>query len=746
MATYDAFVSYSHAKDKPIAAALQSVVQKLGKPWYRRRALRVFRDDTSLSATPSLWPSIEQALGQSRYLILLASPEAAASPWVSKEVAYWLDHKGADRLLIAVTGGALVWDNSVADFTWREGMPLPPVLTGRFASEPKWVDLSAYRDGANPRDAKLTELAADFAAAIHGMPKEDLLSQELRQQRRALTLAWSAAVTLLVFASVAGWQWWEADGAKRTALAAEQVATEQKGVAQMQRDLAVRNFGIAKNAADHVVFRIAQDLRNVQGMRVESVRQILDTAQVMMDELVRAAPDDPALQRSRGLMLTEFATTYSKAGDPERARAAGDQSLAILRKLSEERPDDAGRQADLGHTLYWVSEVYGNAGDGVTALARMEESLAIRRKLAMRDPANGDRQRDVIVSLSRIGDLRLEAEDLTAALAAYEEALAIARKLVATAPDNAVWARDVALGLKRISDVRSLRGDLAGAVAVIEESLAIMRKATAAEPGNAQWQRDLSLILINLGDLRRKEGDEAAALAAYEESLSIARRVAAADPGSTFAQLDVMDSLEKIGDARLAAADHPGALAAYEESLSIARKLAASDPGDIGWQVKVSESLRNVGDVRLAAKDHAAALAAYEESLAIMRKATARDPESRSWQHGLTTALVKVGEARLAGGDRATARAAYKEGLAILRKLVAADPMRADWQVDLVTALRQASLASDEVEARALLIEALAAVEALARDGKLTRDQQNWPQLIREALANLPPPERAEAR
>ena len=29
---YDAFISYSHAKDKPIATALQSVVQKLGKP------------------------------------------------------------------------------------------------------------------------------------------------------------------------------------------------------------------------------------------------------------------------------------------------------------------------------------------------------------------------------------------------------------------------------------------------------------------------------------------------------------------------------------------------------------------------------------------------------------------------------------------------------------------------------------------------------------------------------------------
>src|SRR5262249_20857181 len=96
MALYDAFVSYSHAKDKPIAAALQSAIQKLGKPWYQRRALRVFRDDTSLSATPHLWPTIEQALGQSRFLILLASPEAAVSHWVGKEVAYWLEHKMAD--------------------------------------------------------------------------------------------------------------------------------------------------------------------------------------------------------------------------------------------------------------------------------------------------------------------------------------------------------------------------------------------------------------------------------------------------------------------------------------------------------------------------------------------------------------------------------------------------------------------------------------------------------------------------
>src|SRR5436189_2552244 len=107
MIFYDAFISYSHLKDRAIATALQSVIQRLGKPWYRRRALRVFRDDTSLSATPNLWPSIERALGNSRFLILLASRDAAASPWVNKECTYWINNKSTDTLLIALTDGEL---------------------------------------------------------------------------------------------------------------------------------------------------------------------------------------------------------------------------------------------------------------------------------------------------------------------------------------------------------------------------------------------------------------------------------------------------------------------------------------------------------------------------------------------------------------------------------------------------------------------------------------------------------------
>ena len=322
MPVYDAFISYSHAKDKPIAAALQSVIQKLGKPWYRRRGLRVFRDDTSLSATPQLWPSIEQALSESRFLLLLSSPEAAASPWVGKEIEYWLTHKSTDTLLIGVTDGTLAWDEKTGDFKWTKATPLPSVLKGRFPAEPKWVDLSAYRDGADPRNARFIELGADFAAAIHGMPKEDLLSQEVRQQRRALTLAMSVAALLLMLAV----------GAVTAGI-----------IAKVQAESAERNFEAAKSTVDGLIFQIAQGLRNVEGIRVESLDKILDQARKTVERLTENDPGNPTLLRSKAVMLDEFAKTYLAAGNLAAAEKNAEESHAILSPSRRGRRERQGR-------------------------------------------------------------------------------------------------------------------------------------------------------------------------------------------------------------------------------------------------------------------------------------------------------------------------------------------------------------------------------------------------------------------
>ena len=76
---YDAFISYSHAADGKLAPALQRSLHRIAKPFYKLRALNIFRDQTNLSVTPHLWETIENALRQSRFLIYMASPGAAQS-------------------------------------------------------------------------------------------------------------------------------------------------------------------------------------------------------------------------------------------------------------------------------------------------------------------------------------------------------------------------------------------------------------------------------------------------------------------------------------------------------------------------------------------------------------------------------------------------------------------------------------------------------------------------------------------
>ena len=83
---YDVFISYSHGDDDLLSERVQDALQRFAKPWWRRRALNVFRDRTGLSANPGLWSSITDAIHDARYFLFLASPDAAASVWCGREV------------------------------------------------------------------------------------------------------------------------------------------------------------------------------------------------------------------------------------------------------------------------------------------------------------------------------------------------------------------------------------------------------------------------------------------------------------------------------------------------------------------------------------------------------------------------------------------------------------------------------------------------------------------------------------
>lgn len=211
---YHAFISYSHAEDKVLAPRLREELQRFAKPWRCLRALRLFLDEKSLPLTPALWPTIERELENSRYLLLLASPRAARSDWVPREVSWWIDNKPPGRILLVHTAGNdLDWDDRRGDFHWEDIDALPEVLKGAFAFSPLRLDLrwTKSEGGFQDQDPRFRDAVATIAATLHGKPKDQLIGQDLDQfrknQLRERTVIFAAAAFTIVILALAGFSW-----------------------------------------------------------------------------------------------------------------------------------------------------------------------------------------------------------------------------------------------------------------------------------------------------------------------------------------------------------------------------------------------------------------------------------------------------------------------------------------------------------------------------------------------------------
>lgn len=200
---YDAFLSYTH-RDRPVASGIQKGLHRIGRRPGQLRALRVFRDDTNLEVSPDLWGKIVEALDRSRFLIVVLSPMAAESYWVNREVSYWLEHGGRDRLLIVLAAGQLHRDDEQARFDPQTSDAALPALTqpGVLEAEPFYIDVSQNAPW-DPRAATLREKITALAAPVHGIPKDQLASDDLREQRRFRRLRAAASAGLVLLTVIA---------------------------------------------------------------------------------------------------------------------------------------------------------------------------------------------------------------------------------------------------------------------------------------------------------------------------------------------------------------------------------------------------------------------------------------------------------------------------------------------------------------------------------------------------------------
>ncbi|MGY5074575.1 TIR domain-containing protein [Streptomyces griseus] len=239
---YDVFISYSQNLDRDVAAVFQRGMENFGRPWYRPIRLRVFRDTTHLSASPDLQGDIEKALASSAWLVVMASPLAAASPWVRAEIDWWVAHKDSRRILLAWTDGDLEWDPAAQDFGWSRTDALPREQMEKVLAAapgcPRWVDLRWLRAQIDDRgsvpvnDPRLVADVAEFVAPVQGRSKSDLIGHHLRLRKRRNRTAGATILALCLLLTATTWFGIAADRQADIAATRQLAATSRQLVAE----------------------------------------------------------------------------------------------------------------------------------------------------------------------------------------------------------------------------------------------------------------------------------------------------------------------------------------------------------------------------------------------------------------------------------------------------------------------------------------------------------------------------------
>ncbi len=726
--TYRAFLSYSH-KDTEAAAWLHKKLERwrVDRNFVGRetavgivpKSLRpIFRDRDDFAGGSSLEDATIAALEASKFLIVLCSPNAAASTYVNEEVRLFKALGRSDRVIPVIIagepGGAVqeCFPPSVKFTVDEQGR-----ITDKLA-EPVAPD---FRDIGDGRE----RAAAKVVAGMLGVRYDEIMQRAKIAARKRKLRSAIAGTSFVVLASVGGYYYWQSihlatqqelskkeikklQGLVKNLLSTSANASEAPGVAD-ELEKALSSAQRQANAGDKRMSRALELLGQGKITEAEGLFQ-----EVADDNAARIAKAEAYVEKGKVETAAAFRNlgAIARLADPKRARTAYTQALKFepdhadalywhgtLHLRSGDLPvaekslsrlmdvsTASGDKRGLYRAHLRLGEIVKDRGSLEAALKHQQQAIAIARERLDAQPADLERQRDVSVSYEKIGDVQRALGDLTNALASYRNSLTIAERLATNDPSNTGWQRDLSVSFDRVGNVQKIQGDLDGALTSYRDSLAIRERLTDSDPKNALWQRDLSVSYNKVGGVQKAQGDLSGALKTYRDSLAITERLAASDSKNAGWQRDLAVSHSRVGDVQMTQGDLNGALSSNRSTLEIISRLADADPENAGRQLDLSVSYNNVGDVQKALGDLRGALKLYRDSLTIRQRLAATDPKNAGWQRNLSVSYENVGNVQVIQGDLTEAFASFRDSLAIRQRLATSDPENASWQRDLALA------------------------------------------------------------
>lgn len=495
---YKAFMSYSHkneASAERLHRALESyrvprnlIGKKKGGGKIPARIRPVFRDRDDLSSSSDLKDTVKQALSDSENLIVLCSPDAAASHWVNEEIRQFAALGRVDHIFCIIVGGEAV-ENGI--------MPacFPSALSEIGIMEPLAADARRWADGKNIAKLKLI-------AGLLGLRLDELRQRDLQRRHRRQALAGLAVAAALIMAAMTVLSQISKQHEREKA---EQLATFIVDLGErLKSDVDLETLAIISE----------ESFKHLQGLDPDKL--------------------SPETGKKVALSLRQMGRVSQLQGRPDEAFEPFQRSFDLLSSLHDRYPGRHDLLFELGNAAYFIGNLHYELGHYESAVESMQNYHRLARTLLDEDPDNPDWIMELAYAHNNLAAVQLESGRGISqeTLEHVAEAHRLKKQVMTLRPDDKAVAASYSMTLAWAADAQYQACNLEEAIALRVRAMELAKLTMLAEPGNNDLKKHyaytitgVARIQIVLGRLKPVEEDLLLAI-------SILQQLSAADPSN----------------------------------------------------------------------------------------------------------------------------------------------------------------------------------------------------------------------
>lgn len=464
------------------------------------RQLRpIFRDRDDLSSASDLSATVKATLANSESLIVVCSPNAAASQWVNEEIREFVRLGKQERILCVIVDGDPA-------STKADTRCFPPALAESGLHEPLAADVRSWADGKHLARLKLV-------AGLLGLPLDQLRRRDLQKRRKVQALVLVA--TLLVAAVLVAAIWFQ--------------------VSAQQRRSSGESLVSVKLNELRTLLRVNEDPEDLQHLEEWNKREL--------ESLIESAgADKPALMKT-ALELREEGQKQWRERAIEDASETFRKSWALIAESYRLDRTDQSVFFQLGQADYWVGQMHQDLGDLDLAEHFYMSYAEITRRLILLQPQNDEWVMEMSYALTNLGMVQRSQRmsDPVRALQLMQSALEYNQIALVLDPKSSYYRSELGQSNANFADAQKDVCDLEGALASQKENVTFQSAIYSEDNTNTRSIRRLAFALSGYAKIQLMMGSNHRARLNIERSLQLIEDLLAQDQGNKTRQRQVLE-------------------------------------------------------------------------------------------------------------------------------------------------------------------------------------------------------------